>query len=282
MDCSENGLEDADINRDVELNMIPQIGMELNTVDDAWELWFMYGQKMGFGVRKDYVNRRAKDKVATSAAFVCCKEGRRENDKRNVCDVHRWETRTDCKVKFVVKLDKKSEKYKIKSFVDQHNHELEPSETCFMLRSNREISRSDALAIELARDSGLTPKATHELMCMEAGGRINLGYIMEDQNTYLRSKRERDMILGDLGCILYYFDDQKKKDSTFYYSQQLDCDDLVTNIFWADARMIVDYVAFGDVITFDTTYGTNKELRPLGVFTGFNHHREMVIFGAAL
>ncbi|XP_038688782.1 protein FAR1-RELATED SEQUENCE 9-like [Tripterygium wilfordii] len=244
MDCLENGLEDASINKDVELNMIPQIGMELNTVDDTWELWFMYGQKMGFGVCKDYVNRRAKDKVATSAAFECCKEGQRENDKRNVCDVHRWETRIDCKVK--------------------------------------QTSKSDALAIELARDSGLTPKATHELMCVEAGGRINLGYIMEDQTTYLRSKRKRDMILGDLGCILYYFDDRKKKDSTFYYSQQLDCDDLVTNIFWADARMIVDYVAFGDVITFDTTYGTNKELRPLGVFTGFNHHREMVIFGAAL
>ncbi|CAA0812679.1 Protein FAR1-RELATED SEQUENCE 5 [Striga hermonthica] len=46
--------------------------------------------------------------------------------------------------------------------------------------------------------------------------------------------------------------------------------------------MIVDYGDFGDVITFDTTYGTNKELRPFGVFTGFNHHRQMVIFGGAL
>jgi len=46
--------------------------------------------------------------------------------------------------------------------------------------------------------------------------------------------------------------------------------------------MIIDYAYFGDVITFDTTYGTNKELRPLGVFTGFNHHRGVVIFGAAL
>jgi hypothetical protein len=55
-----------------------------------------------------------------------------------------------------------------------------------------------------------------------------------------------------------------------------------TNIFWVDARMIIDYAYFGDVITFDTTCGTNKELRPLGVFTGFNHHRGVVIFGVAL
>ena len=46
--------------------------------------------------------------------------------------------------------------------------------------------------------------------------------------------------------------------------------------------MVIDYANFGDVVTFDTTYGTNKELRPLGVFIGFNHHRGLTVFGAAL
>lgn len=46
--------------------------------------------------------------------------------------------------------------------------------------------------------------------------------------------------------------------------------------------MIIDYAHFDDVFSFDTTFGTNKEFRPLAVFIGFNHHREMVIFGAAL
>lgn len=46
--------------------------------------------------------------------------------------------------------------------------------------------------------------------------------------------------------------------------------------------MIVDYAHFGDVITFDTTFGTNKESRPFGVFVRFNHFRQTTIFGAAL
>jgi hypothetical protein len=46
--------------------------------------------------------------------------------------------------------------------------------------------------------------------------------------------------------------------------------------------MIVDYAHFGDVITFDTTFGTNKEYRPFGVFVGFNQFKETVVFGAAL
>jgi hypothetical protein len=32
--------------------------------------------------------------------------------------------------------------------------------------------------------------------------------------------------------------------------------------------MILDYAHFGDVVTFDTTFGTNKEYRPFGVFLG--------------
>jgi zinc finger SWIM domain-containing protein 3 len=46
--------------------------------------------------------------------------------------------------------------------------------------------------------------------------------------------------------------------------------------------MIVDYELFGDVVFFDTTYRTSKEYRPLAMFVGFNHHREVVIFRAAL
>ncbi|KAK3212080.1 hypothetical protein Dsin_016786 [Dipteronia sinensis] len=44
----------------------------------------------------------------------------------------------------------------------------------------------------------------------------------------------------------------------------------------------MDYGHFGDVISFDITYKTNKENQSFGVFVGLNHHRETVIFGAAL
>ncbi|XP_028073995.1 protein FAR1-RELATED SEQUENCE 5-like [Camellia sinensis] len=44
----------------------------------------------------------------------------------------------------------------------------------------------------------------------------------------------------------------------------------------------MDYAQFGDVVTFDMTYKLNKEHRPFASFVGFNHHRETVIFGAAL
>jgi zinc finger SWIM domain-containing protein 3 len=90
------------------------------------------------------------------------------------------------------------------------------------------------------------------------------------------------MMYGEAGTMLKYFKDRKSENPAFQHDEQLDCDEKITNIFWADAKMIIDYAHFGDVVTFDTTFGTNKEYRPFGVFVGFNHFRETVIFGAAL
>lgn len=46
--------------------------------------------------------------------------------------------------------------------------------------------------------------------------------------------------------------------------------------------MLIEYAHFGDVVTFDTTFETNKILRPFGVFLGFTQLRQTVIFSACL
>jgi hypothetical protein len=43
----------------------------------------------------------------------------------------------------------------------------------------------------------------------------------------------------------------------------------------------MDYEQFGDVVSFDTTFGTNKEGKPFVVFVGVNHFRATIVFGGA-
>ncbi|KAF2316523.1 hypothetical protein GH714_041864 [Hevea brasiliensis] len=62
---------------------------------------------------------------------------------------------------------------------------------------------------------------------------------------------------------------------------QLDADDQITNIFWADAKMLMDYNDFGDVVCFDTTCRLYKDCRPFVAFIGVNHHKQMMVFSAA-
>jgi hypothetical protein len=40
---------------------------------------------------------------------------------------------------------------------------------------------------------------------------------------------------------------------------------LVTN-FFLNFMLLIDYAHFGDVMTFDTTFGTNRVSRPFGNF----------------
>jgi zinc finger SWIM domain-containing protein 3 len=72
------------------------------------------------------------------------------------------------------------------------------------------------------------------------------------------------------------------EDVNFFYSIQVDEDDLITNIFWADSKMVSDYAMFGDVICFDTTYRKLDDGRPFGLIVGVNNHKKTVVFGAAL
>ncbi|KAK9217999.1 hypothetical protein WN943_006633 [Citrus x changshan-huyou] len=64
--------------------------------------------------------------------------------------------------------------------------------------------------------------------------------------------------------------------------ETFDNEEQITNRFWADAKMIIDYGQFSDVVSFDTTYKINKENQPFAVFVGLNHHQEIVTFGAVL
>ena len=74
-----------------------------------------------------------------------------------------------------------------------------------------------------------------------------------------------------------YFQEKIAENPSFQYALQMDQEEQIANIFWADAKMLTDYAYFGDVVSFDTTFGTNKESRTFGVFVGFNHIREIVV-----
>ncbi|XP_028053022.1 uncharacterized protein LOC114257464 [Camellia sinensis] len=113
-----------------------------------------------------------------------------------------------------------------------------------MLPSQRKISASQATEIDLAEKSGIRLNAAFELMGNEVGGRESLGFTKLDQKNYLRMKRQNSLAYGEAN----------------------------DHGLWQ----------FGDVVTFDTTYKLNSAHRPFASFVGFNHHRETVIFGAAL
>ncbi len=90
-------------------------------------------------------------------------------------------------------------------FAGEHNHILHLPETVYMMKFQRKMSEIHARLIDLASSSGIKPKAAHELMSREARGRANLGYTDRDQQNYLRTRRQRNLMYGEAGCLLRYF-----------------------------------------------------------------------------
>ncbi|XP_028053616.1 protein FAR1-RELATED SEQUENCE 4-like [Camellia sinensis] len=60
----------------------------------------------------------------------------------------------------------------------------------------------------------------------------------------------------------------QQEDSNFYSAIDFYVDGRIRNLFWADARSTAAYKAFGDVVSFDTTYLTNKYDMPFAPFVG--------------
>ena len=84
------------------------------------------------------------------------------------------------------------------------------------------------------------PKSAHELACRLTSGPFNLGYTCRDQKNHLQTKRKRELAYGQAGSMLKYFHDKIVDNPSFQYDLQLDCEEHITNIFWAHSDLQLD------------------------------------------
>jgi hypothetical protein len=71
-----------------------------------------------------------------------------------------------------------------------------------------------------------------------------------------------------------------KLDHNFFFEYEVK-DGRLFRVFWADTTSRKNYVHFGDVLSFDTTYSTNQYDMKFTPFTGVNHHMRSILFGSA-
>ncbi|XP_026399957.1 protein FAR1-RELATED SEQUENCE 5-like [Papaver somniferum] len=112
-------------------------------------------------------------------------------------------------------------------------------------------------------------------------GGSTIGFDKRDCYNHLHSVRRHELENGDAQSVLDYFQRKQGEYPQFFYALQVDDDGRAVKFFWVDARSRMAYEDFGDVVTFDTTYRTNKYQMPFTPFTGVNHHYGSIQFGSA-
>ncbi|XP_035548689.1 protein FAR1-RELATED SEQUENCE 5-like [Juglans regia] len=233
----------------------PKSGMEFNTFEELMAYYKHYGKKSGFGV---LIRRTDKgdDGTVRYATLGCARGGKARNRTLNVARP-RPTGKTECKAK--VNALKVDGKFRLTTVNNLHNHGLSPNKSRFF-RCNREVSDSVKRVLDINDMAGIRMNKSFGSLVVGAGGFENLPFLEKDCRNYI----------------------DKYKNPGFFALMDLDDEGRLRNVFWADPRSRAAYQYFGDVVTFDTTYLTNRYGVPFAPFVGVNHHGQSILLGAGL
>ncbi|XBI96535.1 hypothetical protein VPH35_032805 [Triticum aestivum] len=261
----------------------PAIGM----VFDKWEAGEMfytrYAHEVGFSVRR-FTQHKGDGGVPVWKRFVCARQGWRE--EKYILNDHVKKprrkvklTRCGCEAMISLKI-REDGKYEVARFVREHTHQLvSPSKKQF-LRSNREVTSELRSTFFTCRKALMGPCQTYRFMTAQKGGPENIGCTKCDLQNYCRDISEiiKD---ADAQTIIDAMRSKQRINPTFFFDYEQDDEKKLTHIFWADGACRKNYALFGEVMSFDSTYSTNQYNLVFAPFTGVNHHKACVTFGAA-
>ncbi|KAK1372264.1 hypothetical protein POM88_028457 [Heracleum sosnowskyi] len=253
------------------IDVVPCVGMLFDTLDEAEKFYRDYGRNIGFDIIIRNTHRHTRSHDPSSRMFICKKGGRLAPEShgkgKRIRDVI---PRTDCRVRMCVAHQVKMNKWKITSIKLKHNHAMvTPDKTRFFRRPHNidPITRS---LIELFNKSGIKTTKIMRLLSASSGGVQNLGFSNQDTHNVIRDIRRRVFDEGDAKCSLVLLRklQQKSSNGEFFYRVDVDDENRVRDLVWVDPRSMNAYKNFGDVVTFDSTYRTNRYCMPFIPITG--------------
>lgn len=284
-ESNEEMAENSSVSRDNsppcgDLNLEPFEGMEFDSEQAARIFYNSYARRIGFSTRVSVYQRSRRDGSIICRQIVCSREGFRREGSENRSKRQRTITRVGCKAQITVK-KQTSGKWAVSKLIKEHNHELVPPDKVHCLRSHRHVSGPARSLIDTLQAAGMGPSGVMSVLIRESGGINNVGFTKVDCQNYMSSSRQRT--LGSGGQLVFdYLKQMQAEDSGFFYAIQDDSENSNGNIVWVDSNSRTNYKYFGDTVTFDTTYRTNRYRVPFAPFTGWNHHGQPVLFGCAL
>ncbi|XP_044407797.1 protein FAR1-RELATED SEQUENCE 5 [Triticum aestivum] len=249
--------------------------MRFETFEETKNFYNVYAKHAGFAVREG-------PKFKTRAYLYCTCHGVYES---KVSETNRQRNKTTARTDYRAKMRLKIEKdgtLVVKEIVWEHNHRLQLTpQMLVFLHSHKNFDKTILEYVKYLQFKGIE----HAQIMSILGGDDPGSYFLEMNAKDLINMKAKNSRIDDVDDVLKtvnFFREMKAINREFFCDMQLDESDRVKNIFWANASCRGAYQDFGDCVTFDTTYKTNKYHMPLGVFVGTNNHLQTTFFGFAL
>ncbi|GJR69128.1 FAR1-related sequence 5-like protein [Tanacetum coccineum] len=262
-------------------------GNVYDSVDDCVVAYMKYAAEAGFVVRrscqKRMLNGDVRQKYLVCNRMGCPKGihvdtldlGNSDKQKRN-SNLHI----TGCKARAVFNLDTCTRKFVLKVFDTIHNHELEREEYKHLSKTERQLTYMEQAFIVKAASVNIGATRAHHLLTGIKGSYLLVHGTTVDFKNFFRSV---NCYIGDSDAqmLIHKMENRKKHVSDFLFDYLVDNAEL-TAIFWADEVSKYNYREFGDVVSFDATFKTNKYKMVFVPFTAIDNHRKCVTVAAGL
>jgi hypothetical protein len=252
----------------------PKQGMVFNSLDELALHYRKYGKQQGFGV----VQKNKRKNTSGHTCYItlsCARQGTRKASSSKPVQT----TRTGCKACLNARLV--DTKWYVTNVSAKHNHDLSPGKARYF-RCNKNLDSTAKRKLLINDRAGISMSKSYNSLAVEAGGYEHLEFGEKDCRNFIAKSRHLRLGTGGAGALCDYFKRMQAINNNFYFAIDFDDDCRLRNVFWADARSRVSYEDFGDVVTFDTTYLTNRYEMPFAPFVGVNHHGQPILLGAAL
>lgn len=249
---------------DVPQEFVPVKDSIFNSLLDGIKMYSNYAIMAGFDTRLSTQSRFGNGNHLIRKKYVICNRG--SKDKKKSCDtlatgpVRRRENSTKiatgCTAKIIFECVYGTTYYKVLEFHELHNHPLVSVEDRCHLKKAKEMSYSEKEFIVRASTAKMGATTAYKLRATLRGGYQYMKPKIADYKNFRRG----------INRILWYKDAQiivnkmnDRRDHYPNYSFEFARDgNVLSAMFWADEREKAYYNEFGDVISFDATFRTNK------------------------
>jgi len=273
-----------DISNDLPINLSsdgvelePVVGMSFNSAADARNFYRKYDIQKRFGIRTR-TSKKGPDNELRYLLLVCGREGTYVSSIP--AEVATKPTQS-VKCGAHITVGKKDGKWFIMSVSNHHCHDLSPTKLR-LFHGNRQMNLQAKRTLDMNDEAGVRVNKSYRSLVTSVGGYDNMEFTERDVRNYIGHQRRALCKHGDANALLTHFSRMSQLNKDFYFEIDIDEDSRIRNVFWADARTRAACKYFGDVISFDTTYLTNKYDIPFAPFVGVNRHGHSILLGCGL
>lgn len=249
----------------------PRVGTFYNNIEELFDSYLAYARDRGFSITKKSASKGTG--CVRKYQTISCDRGRKST-------AYVRTKRINCPARLSAIL-RENGMWQVSKIVENHNHELDPSMSRFML-AHRSINLNMKRKLEAKNIAKTRPNKSVRPLEVQVGGPDKLDCLPRDCRNDVESVRRLKISGGDVDCINRMFLSMQQENSDFFHLIHADEEGRVDNVFWVHPRSRAAYEEFNDAVSIDSTFLINRYKIPFVSIIGVNHHGHPILLGSAL